>query len=456
MNPLVDEIDEPTPAGISAALGRLISSGRLAPGARLPTVRQLAGDLGVSPATVSHAWQAVSAAGLIVSRGRSGTFVSERAQEWLPARSKVMAGRRVDSRIDLSRGIPDPELLPALGPALSRISERAVTSSYQDLPVIPGLLDVLQESWPYPVDSITVVNGALDAISRSLDEVVRFGDRVIIENPTFPPFYDLLDQLGVERLPVPVDQHGLEPSAFAAALAKGPSAVILQPRAHNPTGASMTAARAEQLARMLQDDPRAAKTIVIEDDHSGQISTADDVSIGQWLPERVLHVRSYSKSHGPDLRIAALGGSAALVNRVVARRMLGPGWTSRMLQTILHDLLVDERSVAQVARARDEYATRQHELAEALSQLGVTTGPADGINTWLAVEDEHEAMLQLAASGIRVAGGTPFLAVDENQQPHVRVTVGAIRGEVREIAAALAATAAPRSAADRAPGARWA
>ncbi|MGO4784974.1 aminotransferase class I/II-fold pyridoxal phosphate-dependent enzyme [Cryobacterium sp. W22_MBD10_FK3] len=348
MRLFLDEIEQATPAGIAAALGRLISSGRLAPGERLPTVRDLAGLLGVSPATVSHAWQALSSAGLIVSRGRSGTFVREQATRWLPARTQSLAGHVSDARIDLSRGTPDPLLLPALGPALSRVSQRAMTPSYQALPVIPELLTVLAGSWPYRCESITVVDGALDAVSRSLEQVARFGDRVIVEDPGFPPFFDLLDQMGIERLPVAVDAEGIVPAAFQAALSLSPAAVILQPRAHNPTGASMTADRAAELARLLAASPRAGQTVVIEDDHSGAISTSPDVSLGKWLPERVLHVRSYSKSHGPDLRIAALGGPAALVDRIVARRMLGPGWTSRMLQTILHELLTDGASMAQV------------------------------------------------------------------------------------------------------------
>ncbi|QYF72962.1 PLP-dependent aminotransferase family protein [Cryobacterium sp. PAMC25264] len=436
----LDEIEQATPAGIAAALGRLISSGRLAPGERLPTVRDLAGLLGVSPATVSHAWQALSSAGLIVSRGRSGTFVREPSRHWLPARTQTLAGHLSDARIDLSRGTPDPLLLPALGPALSRVSQRAMTPSYQALPVIPELLTVLTGSWPYPAEAITVVDGALDAISRSLELVARFGDRVIVEDPGFPPFFDLLDQMGIERLPVAVDAEGIVPDAFQAALALSPAAVILQPRAHNPTGASMSADRAAELARLLGASPRAAHTVVIEDDHSGAISTSPDVSLGRWLPERVLHVRSYSKSHGPDLRIAALGGPAALVDRIVARRMLGPGWTSRMLQTILHELLTDGASMAQVNEARHVYFARQKALADALTGFGLPLARADGINAWVPVADERDAIVRLAASGIRVAGGIPFLA-SERPESFIRVTAGALPDDVLPVARAIAAAA---------------
>ncbi|MEO6200047.1 MAG: aminotransferase class I/II-fold pyridoxal phosphate-dependent enzyme [Cryobacterium sp.] len=455
MQILLNEIESRTPAGIASGIGRLIRSGQLAAGERLPTVRVFAAELGVSPATISHAWQALAAIGLIVSRGRSGTFVLEQVPTWLPARSQSMAGKQSASRVDLSRGTPDPVLLPALGPALSRVSRRAVTPSYQELPVIPELLAVLQASWPFPAESITVVDGALDAISRSLDQVTRFGDRVIVEDPSFPPFFDLLDQLGVERIPVAVDEHGIEPGAFAAALKLSPAAVILQPRAQNPTGASMTTQRAEVLAGLLAASPAAAKTIVIEDDHSGEISIAPDVSLGRWLPDRVLHVRSYSKSHGPDLRIAALGGPAAIVDRIVARRMLGPGWTSRMLQTILHELLTDGESIAQINEARRIYFSRQKALADALNELGLTVRQADGINTWLPVLDEGDAVVQLAAAGIRVAGGRPFVASD-GPGSFIRVTAGALQGDVTPIARAIAMAARPPGLGAHSLETRWA
>ena len=59
------------------------------------------------------------------------------------------------------------------------------------------------------------------------------------------------------------------------------------------------------------------------------------VSLGRWLPERTVHIRSYSKSHGPDLRLAAVGGAGDLVTAVANRRLLGPGWSSRILQALL-------------------------------------------------------------------------------------------------------------------------
>ena len=439
MKPIALAVGEPTPHGIAATVARLISSGDLAPGDRLPTVRELAFDLGVSPATVSHAWQALSGVGLIVSRGRSGSFVMAAPRKWLPPRFQGLAGQLEATRLDLSSGTPDPQLLPALGPALSRVAERAGTSSYLDQPVIPELETVLRSSWPYEVQSITVVDGALDGLSRAMEAVIRFGDRVVVEDPGFPPIFDLLEHFGAVRIPVGLDEDGMRPDLLAEALTLRPTAILLQPRAQNPTGRSLTRARAEELARAIRLSWHASNAIVIEDDHSGEIAVSRDVSLGTWLPGQVLHIRSFSKSHGPDLRIAAIGGPTEIIEALVARRILGPGWTSRMLQTILHDLLTDSTSISEVNDARRIYRSRQKRLSEALAAHGVTLPPSDGINTWLEVADERSAIVQLAAAGIRVAAGTPFEASTGGN--FVRVTAGLVRSDFGSIAELLAKAA---------------
>ncbi|MET1017903.1 MAG: GntR family transcriptional regulator, partial [Leifsonia flava] len=147
MHSWIQDIDGSSPRDIAASIARQITSGELAPGDRLPTVREVASEIGVSPATVSHAWQALARAGLIVSRGRAGSFVRSTDAAWLPPRTQGLAGHPGDARLDLSRGTPDPLLLPGLARALARVSagaQSAQTSSYHDLPLIPELERVLR------------------------------------------------------------------------------------------------------------------------------------------------------------------------------------------------------------------------------------------------------------------------------------------------------------------------
>jgi len=435
-------VDEPTPSGIAGTLARLIVDGTLAPGERLPTVRGLAAELAVSPATVSAAWQALAGAGRIVTRGRADTFIADDSSHMAP-HTRRLAGHVAATRLDLSRGTPDPALLPRLARAFERAAPQAATTSYHDEPVLPRLGRLLRDRWPAPSHRITVVDGALDAIDRTLQQVARLGDRIVVEQPSFPPLLDLAEQLRLQLLPVPLDREGIVPDALGAALLRAPRVLLLQPRAHNPTGVSMTAERAAELAAVIERSPTGSRLIVIEDDHSGEIAQADDVSLAAHLPAQVVHVRSFSKSHGPDLRIAALGGPEDLIRAVETRRALGPWWTPRLIQHVLAELLTDGESIADIGHARATYAARQRRFAAALGRP-----PSDGINAWMPVDDERAAILQLAADGIRVAAGSAFYRDDRtvtaDGRDRIRITAGVIPDDVEAVAAAVAAAATAR------------
>src|SRR6476660_8328688 len=110
----------------------------------------------------------------------------------------------------------------------------------------------------------------------------------------------------------------------------------------------MSPTRARRLDAML----RGHDCIIIEDDSSGPIATSVPISLGAWIPDQVLHIRSFSKSHGPDLRLAALSGPAALLAPVRHARAIGQGWTSRLLQRVLAGLLSDDDCVRRTTSAR--------------------------------------------------------------------------------------------------------
>jgi DNA-binding transcriptional MocR family regulator len=437
---ITEAVGDRSARGIAAAVSRLVTAGSLPAGTRLPTVRDVARELGVSPTTVSEAWQSLARAGAIRTRGRSGTFVAGPVLPRGDWRYTQLArpATRVPLARDLSTGIPDHDLLPDLTEALRRIGDGRLTTSYLEEPVLPGLEAVLRERWPFPPERLTVVDGALDALDRIVAAVVRFGDHVLVENPTFAPILDLLQTVGASVVGVPIDDQGLEPAALADALGTyRPVALFLQPRAHNPAAVSMSPGRAAELAAVLSGHP---DLLVIEDDHAGDIASAAPVSIGRHRPGGTVHVASFSKSHGPDLRLAAVGGPAAVVGAVADRRLLGPGWSSRLLQGVLLDLLTDPAAVTQVAAARDAYAARRAALLRELAGRGAEATAADGINLWLAVDDQQMAMVALAAHGIAVAPGAPF-CVSPLRSDHVRVTVGLVADGFDDLAGALASAA---------------
>src|SRR5450759_3846581 len=211
--------------------------------------------------------------------------------------------RQLDFALDRAAGTPDPALLPNLGPALSDLTTAGIPGSYLDDPVLPGLLEVLKAQWPYPAEELMVVDGAMDGLDLVSRSLLRFGDRVVVEHPGFPPLLDLLESIGVEVVGVPVDEAGLRPEPLAAALRTPAATVFLLPRAHNPTGASMTEHRARDLAPILAQ----AGLPVVEDDSAGAVAASAPISLGQWIPDQVIHIRSFSKSHGSQTKVRAMG-----------------------------------------------------------------------------------------------------------------------------------------------------
>jgi DNA-binding transcriptional MocR family regulator len=438
MRALISEIegrlDELTAKGLAAAVSRAIRDGGLKPGDRLPPIRDLAHELTLSPTTVSAAWSLLTRAGAIRTAGRRGTVVADTSAP-RAGRYQQALEHQTPFTLDLSTGVPDERLLPGLGRALRAVTTAGTPRSYLDDPVLPELHAVLDASWPYPPPALTVVDGAMDALELVIRTTLRYADRVVVEHPTFPPLLDLLEAAGLDVVGVRLDPEGIVPDDLAVALEEPAAALFLQPRAHNPTGVAMTPARALTLARLLAG----RDTLVVEDDSASAIATTPDVSLGSRLPDRTVHVRSYSKSHGPDLRLAAMSGPEALVGEVRRLRQLGQGWSSRLLQRVLHVLLTDPTAQQEVATARGTYASRRQAFVDALAAEGIPVVGADGLNVWVPVRDESAALMRLAAQGIGAAPGTPFQVLPD--EGHVRVTTGLLTDRVAEVAHAVAAAA---------------
>ena len=420
---------------IAAAIAHRIRELDAPAGTPLPTVRALAAHLGVSASTVSDAWKILRTRGMIETDRRRGTTVRSGRSDgadrsWhVPVAPGALA-------TDLSTGTPDPRLLPDLHRALTQATAGHQVTSYLDRPVLPDLEVELRRRWPYDPERITLLDGAQDALDRLISSTVAYGDRVIVETPTFPPILDMLELAGADIIGVPLDEHGLRVDALTTALAAQPSVAILQPRAHNPTGVAWSEQRAADLAGVFGP----TDVLVIEDDHSGMVAGAPLHTTGCHRPDHTVHIHSFSKSHGPDLRLAAVGGPASVVDRVVRRRQLGPSWTSRLLQQVLLGLLTDPAAEAAVATAEATYGDRRSRLVEALADHGIElVAPGSGLNVWVPVDDERDALVALAATGIGAAPGRPFLPAAATAD-HIRLTISAVE-DPEPIAAAVAVSA---------------
>ncbi len=428
-------LEERSAQGIVVAIGSLITEGQIAAGNKLPTVRALAARLGMSANTVSDAWRILQSHGTINTDRRRGTTVRS-TRVGVGGRHWQVPVAPGTIELDLSTGTPDRSLLPPLGPVLHQIHANVSITSYLDPPVVVALEKELRRRAPFESEEITVVDGAQDALDRVIGELVGVGDAVVVEDPTFPPVLDMLELAGARVIGVPLDQDGAAIDAVRHAMAFNPAAIITQPRANNPTGIHTSAARARAIAGLV----KGTRTMVVEDDHSAGATGLPIHSVGRHVPDHTIYIHSFSKSYGPDLRIAAIGGPAAAIANIVRRRQLGPSWTSRLIQEILLAMLTDPSTQDLVASAAESYQERRVRFELLLARHGLTPTPGAGLNMWIPVENEHRAVVSLAAHGIGVAPGAPFRAslTDEH---HIRVSLGSLDRDFERVASAIAAAA---------------
>lgn len=410
-------------ADIVKDVERRIADGELEPGTRLEPVRSAAADLGLAPNTVATAYRKLADRGLVYGDGRRGTFVAE-----LPVAAHAADQSVPDGLIDLATGNPDRRLLPDLGPVFERIDAEHVL--YGHGPIDPRLGSLLAADLTADVagllpggivagETLAVVGGALDGIERTLGAHLRPGDRVAVEDPAYTSVLDLLSAMNLRTVPVAIDGSGPTPDGLEAALADGVSALIITPRAQNPTGASIDVPRAVDLSSILARHPN---VVVIEDDHAGPVAGAPYRGV---VSQRSIHwvvIRSVAKSLGPDLRLAALVGDQTTVNRVIGRQLVGTGWVSHVLQRIVAELLGSPTIEGTLAAAAAAYSQRRQRFIDRLANAGITAEGRSGLNVWVPVGDEAAVVAGAQQRGFAIRSGAPFRS---RSGPAVRVSTAA-------------------------------
>ena len=269
--------------------------------------------------------------------------------------------------------------------------------------------------------SVAVLSGTMDAIERILREHLRAGDRVAVEDPSFPGIIDLVSASGYAAVPFALDEDGPLPGAVAAALGRGCGAIIVTPRAQNPTGAAISVERAGELRRVLRGFP---DVVLIENDCAGPVAGATLHTLRSPSHRRWAAVRSTSKFLGPDLRVAVMAGDDMTVARVRGRQALGARWVSHILQHLALALWSDPSSGRRLARTGEIYTHRRNAVLAALRARNVEVRGCSDFNLWVSVRDEASVVRALADRGWAVAAGERFRL---QSAPAIRVTVSTLQ-----------------------------
>ena len=415
-------IDRPAGSLASQVAGELraaIRSGRLAGGSRLPASRELARDLGMSRGVIVEAYEQLVAEGFLVSRQGSGTRVAELQAGGSADHARAIHQPTAPRHMlhDLTPGTPDLSAFPrrAWLAALRQVMRETphVALGYGDPGGVPELRAELAaylgrvRAADVTPDRLVVTSGVAQALFLVIGALAE-GDPLplAVEDPHSVRTSALLETAGAVRIPIPVDNEGMDVDTLRRSAAR---AVIVTPAHQYPTGVVLSPRRRAQLAAWAAE----VDGVVLEDDYDAEFRyDREPVGCLQGLcPQRVVLLGSVSKSLAPGLRLGWLVAPPALAEAVRSRRATSDLGSPVLDQYVLAQLLA---SGAYDRQLRRRYRARRDALTAAVARWlpgAVVHGVSAGIQLYVELPtgcDEAAVVEAAAERGVAVEGVAPL------------------------------------------------
>jgi DNA-binding transcriptional MocR family regulator len=437
-----DASRQPLPVRIRDALILRIQRGELRDGARLPPIRTLAVELAISAMTIAKAYKLLGAAGYAEARTGGGTIARRPANEQRQASPGAFPARpsspgnlsqllfelaRSPGVIGFTGNYPTPELsdAEAFRAALARLTARPCETWFRyDPPAgreellarLPGFL--ARHGIAAASGEMLVTSGAQQALDIVVRALVRPGEAVAIERPSYYGLINVLRAAGARIFEVPLQADGLDLDVLEDVLRREqPRLVCVNPTFQNPTGITMSRAKREALLALV----RRTGVALLEDDHSPELRFS-----GAALPsiralagpsDPVFYARGFGKVYVPGVRLGVLVAPAAALPRLLEVKTTSDLQSPAIMQGALAEYLADPAYHDRVAAVARTYAARQKHLTDALrSALPPETEwriPEGGLSLWLRLPpplDVTGIYYPAARCGVTFAPGEPFYA----------------------------------------------
>jgi 2-aminoadipate transaminase len=322
--------------------------------------------------------------------------------------------------ISFARGAPSADILPH--EQVREAARRALTDDWETALSYgvgighPGLCRwVAERHGGLDPAQVMVTNGSLEAGAMLFAHLVTPGTRVAVEQPTYDRTLLLLQQLGAELVPIPLEADGLDVGALESALAEGPIGFVhVIPNAHNPAGCTLSVEKRRRLVELaaehdfwiFEDDPYRELPFEGEPlDTMLQIDTAG----------KVLHASSFSKTVSPGVRVGYLAGPADEIAKLAKKANETYISPNMLAESIVLELCTSGVLDENIAFVKGELKARCDALVEALREKipeAVFVVPQGGYFLWLDLAEGTDTKALLAEAkgeGVSFVAGPDFM-----------------------------------------------
>ena len=441
-SPLSRETDTTLTEQLAGRFAQRIRQRLLAPGARLPSVRECARRHAVSPHTVVAAYDQLLALGLVEARKQRGFFVREATREPTarePDRaSRVPAHPLPVSATALIRGMfqpPGARPMPGLGTlpadwldlkllagALRKVTTGAqlgaVSLRYGEPAgelrlreaLSTKLADIGVSASPRQIVTTIGATQALDVVTRTL---LRAGDSVLVDEPGWAVEYARLAALGMRVLPVPRGEDGPDLAVMQRLIEaqkppQRPRLYVTVSVLNNPTGTSLSLQSAHRVLQLAQ----ANGLHIVEDDTYAHLAPAHLPRMSALdALERTIYISGFSKILVPNWRVGFMAAPLALVDRLVDTKLLTtlttPGLTELALAHCLEQGLLRRHTDRVMLKLE---AARSRTVRHAQAHGCRFASPPRGLFGWVDVGVDTERLAEVMLDDWLIAPGALFHA----------------------------------------------
>jgi DNA-binding transcriptional MocR family regulator len=458
--------DTPLYHQLADHIHELIRAGTLRAGDRVPSVRRLSQQQGVSVSTVLQAYQRLEDNGVIEARPQSGYYVKRlksAVQEPAPSRpprraltvevnelaDAVLTYANDPNVVAFGSGCPAPELFPLerVRRVLSSLArrDRAALGRYGLPPGTERLRRAVARralEWGCRIDyrDLVTTTGCMEAINICLRAVTKPGDLVALESPTYYGFLQILQALGLRALEIPTHpRSGISLDALELALNEHPvKAVLVMPNVSNPIGATMSDAAKKRLVELL-----AAKSVPLIEDH-----IYADLHFETPAPRaakafdragNVMLCGSFSKTLSPGLKVGWIE-PGRWRDRVRMLKFVASGGQNELVELAVAELLESggyERSLRQLRRRFESHVdAARGVIAESFPPGTRATRPSGAYIVWVELPKNCDSVAlfeRLLERGITIAPG-PMFSASQRYRNCLRVSLGQPWSERQESA----------------------